>query len=327
MGSSARLASPLAALLLGAPALAGAVVGTLAEVAEAKVRLVSRWAVAPAGGDAGLGLDFELAPGWHVYWRNSGDAGYPPRLELAGAAGLGPARLRYPAPRRFELPGGLVSFGYQETVVYPIDAELAADAPARVAVAARLDYLVCAGECIPHRAELALELPVGAAAEDGAVAPRLDAWRARLPRAAAELAPPVALEARWTPGEYPWSTLELRFAGGGLRAAAPDLFFAPQSLVELGRPVFAAAATGPLFRVPVRPLDETRPLPASLALDWTATGFETPAGALALEGTVAVAPGVSRGARRLGPWLAAALAAAALLVYVVVRHRSTRTGG
>ncbi|MCM2269211.1 MAG: hypothetical protein NDJ75_03865, partial [Thermoanaerobaculia bacterium] len=65
-----------------APPLA-AVAGPWAENAQARVRLVSRFAVAVPGGDAGLGLEFRMAPGWHVYWLNPGDAGYPPKLTLA----------------------------------------------------------------------------------------------------------------------------------------------------------------------------------------------------------------------------------------------------
>ncbi|MCB1008913.1 MAG: hypothetical protein KDB94_08460 [Acidobacteria bacterium] len=293
-------------------ALATAATGPWAEAPEAKARIVSRWAVAPAGGDAGLGLEFSLLPGWHVYWKNSGDAGYPPELELAQDAGLGATTLRYPAPHRFELPGDLVAFGYEGEVVYPIDAAVAADATGTLALSGRLDYLVCREECIPYTADLALELPMGDAAEDPERAPALDAWRARLPIAPGDAQPPVLVTMDWHAGEYPWSTFELRLAAPGLSASAPDLFFAPQEWVELRRPELVATAAGPTFRVPVRALDETKPLPEPLALEWTATGFELGGAPLALSGTTSLSP-VAAASRAKLYWILALASLAALL--------------
>ncbi len=301
-----------------------AATGPWSEMPEARVRLVSRWAVAPAGGDAGLGLEFALAPGWHVYWKNSGDAGFPPRLELAPAPGLGAATLRFPAPQRFELPGDLVSIGYEEAVIYPIDAALDPAAAGELALAARLDYLVCAEKCIPYLAELALTLSIGGAAEDAEMAPAVDRWRSRLPRRATEVEPPVAVTIRWLPGDYPWSTLELGLSAAGLRTPDPDLFFAPQDWVELARPRFVASADGPVFRVPLRSLDETRPLPDPLPLEWTATGLEIASASLALEGTAALSRPAPE-ARNRFVWIGAVI----LLTVVIylARRRRQRPGG
>lgn len=309
---SIRAIGAITAVATLVSALATAATGPWAEAPEAKARIVSRWAVAPAGGDAGLGLEFSLLPGWHVYWKNSGDAGYPPELELAQDAGLGATTLRYPAPHRFELPGDLVAFGYEGEVVYPIDAAVAADATGTLALSGRLDYLVCREECIPYTADLALELPMGDAAEDPERAPALDAWRARLPIAPGDAQPPVLVTMDWHAGEYPWSTFELRLAAPGLSASAPDLFFAPQEWVELRRPELVATAAGPTFRVPVRALDETKPLPEPLALEWTATGFELGGAPLALSGTTSLSP-VAAASRAKLYWILALASLAALL--------------
>jgi hypothetical protein len=155
------------------------------------VRLVAARGAAPAatagdpGGRIDLGLELELAPGWHVYWKNSGDAGYPPRLDFSRTPALAGAELLYPAPRRYDLPGGLVSFGYEQHVIYPIaptspiSARLAAAGGERLPpVLARLDYLVCRAECIPHTAELSLDLDAareGTGPEGAATAARLAA--------------------------------------------------------------------------------------------------------------------------------------------------------
>src|SRR5436305_10158792 len=91
-----------------------------------RVRLISQYRVAPGNASgAWLGLHFRLEPEWHVYWKNSGDAGYPPTLSLAGSPGGVEGELLWPAPRRFELRGGLVAFGYADEVVYPVETRLA----------------------------------------------------------------------------------------------------------------------------------------------------------------------------------------------------------
>jgi len=316
------LATLVATLAPLATPPAEAIAGPWSEAPEAKVRLLSRWASAPAGGDAGLGVEVELADGWHVYWKNSGDAGYPPEVELA-APGLGAIALRFPAPERYELPGGLVSFGYEGRVVYPLDAAIEAGAPSELSLAGRLDYLVCREECIPYTALLELALPVGDPTEDPELAPRLDAFRARLPRPVATVEPRVEVASRWVAGDYPWSTLELRLAGPGLLAPAPDLFFAPQQAVELRQPERIATAEGLTFRVPFRALDETKPLPDPLPLEWTATGFELAGAPLALDGTLALArPAPAATAAALG--LAAAVALVAFAAWIIHRRFARR---
>jgi thiol:disulfide interchange protein DsbD len=321
-----RAVSALLLCAVTSAGAAGAAEGPEYSTPQGTVRLISRWASAPRGGDAGLGVRFALAPGWHVYWKNSGDAGYPPALAISPAAGLEGGTLRYPAPERFDLPGGLVSFGYGGEMVYPVEASVAAEAPDTIPVRARLDYLVCAGECVPYTAALALDLPVGGSEADPRRAGEVDAWRARLPVPLSALGAGAAARARWSPAAEGAGTLALELDAPGLRAADPDLFFEPQDLLALDRPRFVAAAAGPRFEVAARALDRTKPLPPALPLTWTVTGFETDRGALAIEGTTALAtspPAPADGARRSRlPVLALALAAAAALAFALVSRRT-----
>src|SRR3954452_10203513 len=111
-----------------------------------QVRLITAAKVAPGTGEMLLGLQFRLKPGWHVYWKNSGDAGYPPAVTFQPADVLGKPEILWPAPTRFDLPGGLVAFGYEHEVVYPIRARLQAAAeptaaqPGSLKITADLDY-------------------------------------------------------------------------------------------------------------------------------------------------------------------------------------------
>ena len=258
------------------PLTAGAVTGPLAENPESTVRLISPWAVAPAEGELWLGLEFTTAPGWHVYWKNSGDAGYPPVVSFDPTPEITASELLYPAPERYELPGGLVAFGYEKEVVYPLRARLAAPGRERLEVAADLDYLVCEVDCIPYSVRLTLDQPLAGAGrravEDPATAPRLAAWRDRLP------APPEALGLT-TRGVLDLSdsgrpALEIAVDGAAAAGAeAPELFLEADELFTAGAPEVERTAAGLVFRVPLEWREVPAALPASAELAWTVTGL------------------------------------------------------
>lgn len=124
-----------------------------------RVRLVSARATLGDASSLRLGLQFDLAPDWKIYWRTPGDAGYPPRIDWAGSQGLGEVAFRWPAPHRFVL-AGLQNYGYQGEVVLPIDASLTAPGQA-ISLKARVEFLACAKVCVPQQADLALDLAAG----------------------------------------------------------------------------------------------------------------------------------------------------------------------
>src|SRR5258706_4143745 len=135
---------------------------------QSQVRLVTAAKVAPRTGEMWMGLQFRLKPGWHVYWKNSGDAGFPPAVTFQPADVLGKPEMLWPAPLRFDLPGGLVAFGFENEVIYPVRARLqpaaaltpapppqgkpaepaAGRAPGILTITADLDYLVCLVDCV-----------------------------------------------------------------------------------------------------------------------------------------------------------------------------------
>lgn len=273
-----------------APPLAAAT-GPWSTEPEVRARLISGWAVAPPKeAELDLGIEFELTPGWHVYWKNSGDAGYAPAVDLTATKAIRDATLLYPAPHRFDLPGGLVSFGYENHVIYPISGKWLGGDEDLIRLRGRLDYLVCATECIPYSAELALDLPAGGeAADDSAIdrdaAARLAEFRIRVPRVASELpeAPQITLKLQHgVSGMSAVSgagSLELNVEGGRFLASSPDLFFETHPLFALGRPELSIGTGGIRFRVPFHPLDETKPLPATSEFSWTLTGLSDRSGA------------------------------------------------
>ena len=333
LGSAVAAAAALAGGGLGGARPAAAAVSPWASNPQSQVRLITAWRVAPRRGELRLGVQFRLAPGWHVYWKNSGDAGFAPAVTFARQPGLAPPALLWPAPHRFELPGGLQAFGYSGEVVYPVSAAL--DAPAgrdRLRLAANVDYLVCEVDCIPYRYDLTLDQPLGKQAEpDAQTAPLLDSWWRQLPLAAGTqpVAPgaaavtarlelgaatagpalppttPAAPSAAARPAPAGASApaelrLELRLRGVSAAPGGADLFFEVHPALEPGRPRAVAASDGLAFEVPLRRKDLSAPLPATTEIAWTATGLRQAGspGSMALAGRQTLA--VPRPARQAG---------------------------
>ena len=115
--------------------------------------------VAP-GNPLWLGLQIEHAPGWHSYWKNSGDSGLPTELQWRLPAGMEAAGIVWPTPRKFPL-GELANYGYDGTVLLPVPVTVKPDfRGTHLDVGLYATWLICRKECIPEEANLTLRLPV-----------------------------------------------------------------------------------------------------------------------------------------------------------------------
>ena len=148
----------LAALASSWPVVAGAASSDWVETEQTAVRLISA-SETTGGGPVLLGLQFRMQPGWKVYWRSPGDAGFPPEPDWTGSRNLRSALLSWPVPLRFSVLG-LETLGYKDEVVLPVTVEplVASDG---VGLKTSVRYLTCNEICIPYEAAFALELPSG----------------------------------------------------------------------------------------------------------------------------------------------------------------------
>jgi hypothetical protein len=112
---------------------------------HAVVRLISGPSVADSSHDRWLGLEFQLTPGWHVYWRIPAMQGvhqprrgrFRPRGRSARSSGL--------VPRRIEVPP-LTAFGYEERVVFPI--RFSSRGGDRGIIRGHVSWVACRLECV-----------------------------------------------------------------------------------------------------------------------------------------------------------------------------------
>jgi DsbC/DsbD-like thiol-disulfide interchange protein len=122
----------------------------------------------------------KIEPKWHLYWKNPVDGGIPTTVELKLPEGFTASAIQYPVPRKFELEGGLVSYGYEDEVML-----LATITPpakiesSPVTVSGEASWLVCQSVCIAGSANVGLSLPVGDAKPDQQELFKM--WTNRLP--------------------------------------------------------------------------------------------------------------------------------------------------
>ncbi len=129
-------------------------------------------AVAP-GHPFHAALRIQLAPGWHTYWQNPGDAGLPPTIAFSGVSA---SPIVWPAPQRIA-EGPVMTFAYTGDLVLPVTITPGAGP---LHLQAHASWLVCSTVCVPEESDVTLDLPAGQPAPS-AEAPLFAAAAARAP--------------------------------------------------------------------------------------------------------------------------------------------------
>ena len=180
------LALVLLCLLLAAGPVA-AMQSVPASSSRDTVALVSDTDAVAPGKPFRVGLYFRLAPGWHTYWHNPGDAGVAPSFDLTLPAGAVSGPIAWPTPRRIA-EGPVMTYAYTGDVLLPVTITPPATS-GPVAIQAHARWLVCKQICVPEEATFRLDLRPGTpapsaqaplfAAHDRAV-PRPSPWQAQI---------------------------------------------------------------------------------------------------------------------------------------------------
>ncbi len=188
-----------------------------------------------------VGLRLKMAPHWHTYWRYSGDAGLPTRIEWKLPDGFTAGEIRWPAPETLLDPGDIVTYGYSDEVVLLTTITPPPKlAGGEVTIRAVAKWLVCADICVPGKADdLALTLPVGPAAP--AAEEILAPFRDALPR------DDLPFSAHWaqTPDAY------ILTVKGELAEGQWTFFPDPGAGLEIRHPALARTSSGLTVTVPV----------------------------------------------------------------------------
>lgn len=111
-----------------------------------------------------VALHLSLEEGWHVYWKNPGDAGIPLKVEWKLPNGFEAGPLQWPFPEKFTM-ADMVGFGYQSevTLLSQITPPAQIDPQTQLDLQASVKWLVCSDlTCQPGSTTVNLPLAIAA---------------------------------------------------------------------------------------------------------------------------------------------------------------------
>jgi len=211
----------LGLLLLISPALAQE------DGPKVQARLVAEDTAVAPGGAITVALEEKIAPEWHTYWQNPGDAGAPTEITWTLPEGWKADAIQWPRPKRLPV-GPLMDYGYEGKLWLLSRITAPANATGPAILKAHATWLVCKNICIPEEVALNITVNVGKGAADPAVAKDFAAARALLPVASP-----------WKITYALGSTLDLYVAAPALATAHPkevDFFPARSGVIKNAAP-------------------------------------------------------------------------------------------
>lgn len=192
-------------------------------------------------------LEIEPAPGWKTYWRNPGDAGMPPQINLAGAKNLSLVKVDYPVPEIGRDDAGRF-IGYHSAVSLVL--ELRKTDPARPStLSANVLVGLCKDICLPFQSRFDLPL-------DNASQPEGDEFmNMQMAKSALPEAPSPGFEVTKSGLTVNGAYFEAQITVPGKEM--PDVAMAASEGILLGMPTIIVDAGVADIRYPVRRLPKS----------------------------------------------------------------------
>ena len=198
------------------------------------------------------GMLLRMAPGWHTYWKFSGDAGLPTEIKWKLPAGWKVGEIQWPIPLKTNDPGDIQTYGYQDEVLLMQEITPPAKIDiAPVKLSAEANWLVCEKICIPGGANLELELPTSTTA-DPKNTDLFARYRRLLPQKFPDSKTAVATWSR------AGSDLHLKLASDNLaNYPTVDFYPLPQGNTVVGHPSAESRKANEItFRIPIESPDK-----------------------------------------------------------------------
>ncbi len=198
------------------------------------------------------GLLLRMAPGWHTYWKFSGDAGLPTEIKWKLPAGWKVGEIQWPIPLKTNDPGDIQTYGYQDEVLLMQEITPPAKIDiAPVKLSAEANWLVCEKICIPGGANLELELPTSTTA-DPKNTDLFARYRRLLPQKYPDSKTAIASWSR------AGSDLHLKLASDNLaNYPTVDFYPLPQGNTVVGHPSAESRKANEItFRIPIESPDK-----------------------------------------------------------------------
>lgn len=233
-----------------------------ADVPAATVRLLTQTTSIAPGSKTWIGIEFHIAPKWHIYWPGQNDAGYAPVITWDLPDGITVGDIQWPTPHRHILPGDILDHIYEDqavlVAVLSASPHLPSDSP--VTLNAHVEWLECEEGCVPRDAHVSATLPVASNPPARAAdAPILEASLARIPTPAGDQ---VRIE---------WKGDSVTLSPQGVRASRLA-FYPGETAARIDDPLRNAETKAASISLPLKPGSDQRAPLAGILQAWDASG-------------------------------------------------------
>jgi thiol:disulfide interchange protein DsbD len=167
------------------------------QAAHTRARLLLADEQAKPGSTVLAGIELRMEPGWHTYWKNSGDSGSATEVkwQLPPSVKAGP--LQWPLPRKLMESTNLTTYVYDDRVVLLVPLTVSQNvSPGPLQLKAGLTWLECKTSCIPGEQDVEASLTIGSENKPSKDAELLRAWQEKMPKSGDKL----NVSASWEPG-------------------------------------------------------------------------------------------------------------------------------
>lgn len=125
----------------------------------AKVRIVASHEGLAPGTTTWIGIEFDIADKWHIYWPGQNDSGYAPSIEWTLPEGVTAGPLHWPTPKRYVMPGDILDHTYEGKLILLTPLTIApsfhhANTTEAPTIKAEVSWLECEEGCVPREASL-----------------------------------------------------------------------------------------------------------------------------------------------------------------------------
>src|ERR1700722_3828692 len=157
-------------------------VALAARAAHTQATLVLSDDTAKPGDTVWAGVDLKMDPGWHTYWKNSGDAGIPTTISWQLPPGVTAGDIQWPLPQKFP-PIEVTTYGYEGETMLLVPLTIGTNVPpGPITLTANLAWLECQDVCIPVKTSVQATLNIGTETKPSADAGTIGSWKTKRPR-------------------------------------------------------------------------------------------------------------------------------------------------
>jgi thiol:disulfide interchange protein len=172
-------------------------VASTTHAAHTRVKLLLSADTARPGDTVWAGVDLQMDAGWHTYWKNSGAAGLPTKIEWQLPPGVTAGEIQWPLPEKIP-PVEVTTYGYENEVMLLVPLTLASNLNlGPLVLKAKVSWLECKESCVPGSANVEATLNVGIETKTSVDAITIDSWQNKVPQDASTIFYSTPISSWW----------------------------------------------------------------------------------------------------------------------------------